>query len=113
VLFVLLLYYILAAASADMDLFTLYSPSGVLLCILCSYAVLPTTLATYIRVYYLNDARNAIINSLVSARLKKLAELLANYLFKRYKVLDPATIKILTPPTTSLPIPEFRLYRGY
>jgi hypothetical protein len=52
--------------TAAIDLFSFYPPLSVLNCKLCSYAVLPTTLSSYIRVYYLKDARYAATNPLTS-----------------------------------------------
>jgi hypothetical protein len=96
-----------------MDLFIFYPLSGVLLCKPCGYAVPPAALATHISVHHLHDACNAATSSLASSRLKKPAKLLANYLRERYQLLNPATAKIPTPPSTDPPILELRLYRGY
>jgi hypothetical protein len=96
-----------------MDLFVFYAPSGVLLCKPCGYAVPPTTLATHISLHHLSDARDAATSSLASSKSKKPAELLANYLRERFQLLNPATAKILTPPSTDPPILELQLYRGY
>jgi hypothetical protein len=51
-----------ATTTAAIDLFTFYPPSSVLICKLCGYAVPPTALSTYIKVYYLHDARYAATN---------------------------------------------------
>lgn len=77
--------------SLTIGLFTFYAPSSVLLCKPCGYAAPPTTLATYIRVYYLNDARYAAINSLLLSPLRKPANLLANNLLDRYYLLNPVS----------------------
>jgi hypothetical protein len=61
-------------SSIFMDLFIFYPASGVLLCKPCGYAVSPTTLTTYIKAYYLNNAYNAAISSLASSSLKKLGK---------------------------------------
>jgi hypothetical protein len=53
------------------------------------------------------------MSSLASSKSKKPAELLANYLRERFQLLDPATAKIPTPPSTDPPILELQLYRGY
>jgi hypothetical protein len=95
-----------ATTTAAMDLFVFYAPSGVLLCKPCGYAVPPTALATYISIHHLSNARNAATSSLASSKLKKPAELLANYLRERFQLLDPATAKIPTLPLTDPPIPE-------
>ena len=51
-----------ATTTAAMDLFTFYSPSSVLICKPCGYAVPPTTLSTHIKVHYLYNARYAATN---------------------------------------------------
>jgi hypothetical protein len=63
-----------------MDLFIFYPPLSVLICKLCSYAVLPTTLSNYIKVYYLKDTRYAATNPSASLNLRNAAPLLATYL---------------------------------
>jgi hypothetical protein len=69
-----------------MDFFTMYSPSGVLLCKPCGYAVPPTTL---------NDARKAVTNSLAPSRTRKPAKLLD--LLGQYKLLNRgAMLNLLT-----------------
>jgi hypothetical protein len=114
-----LCFLLLAATTAvtvqslTMDLFTFYAPSSVLLCKPCGYAVPPTTLATHIRVHYLNDARYVVVNSLLPSPLRKPADLLANYLLDQYHILNLATTTIPMPLATDSPIPELRLYRGY
>jgi hypothetical protein len=110
-------YYTPAAATTTttlaIDLFTFYPPLSVLICKLCSYAVLPTTLSNYIKVYYLEDARYAATNPSASLNLQNVALLLAAYLYKQYYLLDLATIKILTLPATNLPILGLTLYPSY
>jgi hypothetical protein len=112
-----LLYYTPAAASTTttlaIDLFTFYPPLNVLICKLCSYAVPPTTLSSYIRVYYLKDARYAATNPSASLNLQNAAPLLAAYLCKQYYLLDLATTKILTLLATDLLILELILYSSY
>jgi hypothetical protein len=60
------LYPTLAVAATtcpvSIDLFAFYPPSSLLLCKLCGYSVPPTALNTHIRLYYLDDARNAATN---------------------------------------------------
>jgi hypothetical protein len=96
-----------------MDLFVFYAPSGVLLCKPCGYAVPPTALATHISNHHLSDARDAATSSLASSKSRKPAKLLADYLCERFQLLDPATAKIPTPPSTDPPISELQLHRGY
>ncbi|KAI1663260.1 DUF3505 domain containing protein [Pyrenophora tritici-repentis] len=96
-----------------MDLFTFYSPSSVLICKPCGYAVPPTTLSTHIKVHHLYDARHAATNLFNAPQSRNPATLLANYLCERYQLLDPAIVKLPTPPATNLPIPELKLHRGY
>jgi hypothetical protein len=96
-----------------MDLFTFYPPLSVLICKLCSYAVLPTTLSNHIKVYYLKDARYAAINPSASLNLRNAAPLLAAYLCEQYYLLDLATTKILTLPAINLPILGLTLYPSY
>ncbi|KAI2478646.1 DUF3505 domain containing protein, partial [Pyrenophora tritici-repentis] len=96
-----------------MDLFTFYSPSSVLICKPCGYAVPPTTLSTHIKVHHLYDARHAATNLFNALQSRNPATLLANYLCDRYQLLDPAIVKLPTPPATNLPIPELKLHRGY
>jgi hypothetical protein len=102
-----------AATTTAIDLFTFYPLLSVLICKLCSYTVLPTTLSCYIRVYYLKDARYAATNPSVSLNLQNAAPLLAAYLCKQYYLLNLATTKILTLPATSLPILGLLLYPSY
>jgi hypothetical protein len=102
-----------ATTTAAIDLFTFYHPSSVLICKPCGYAVLPTALSTYIKVHYLYDARHAATNLFDSPQSRNPATLLANYLCERYQLLNPAIVKVPTPPATNLPIPELKLYRGY
>jgi hypothetical protein len=106
-----------ATSAASMDLFAFYSPSSVLICKSCSYAVPPTSLSTHIAVHHIDDARHAATNlttsSQPSSRSTKPAKLLANYLLERYQLLDPATSTVPTPPATDPPIPELRVHRGY
>jgi hypothetical protein len=68
-----LLYYTPTAATTTttiaIDLFTFYSLLSVLICKLYSYIVLPTTLSSYIRVYYLKDTRYTTINPSTSLNL--------------------------------------------
>jgi hypothetical protein len=102
-----------ATTTAAMNLFVFYTPSSVMLCKPCGYAVPPTALATHISIYHLSDARDAATSSLASSKSKKPAELLANYLCERFPLLNPATAKIPTPPSTDPPIPELQLHCGY
>jgi hypothetical protein len=102
-----------ATTTAAMNLFVFYTPSSGMLCKPCGYAVPPTALATHISIYHLSDARDAATSSLASSKSKKPAELLANYLRERFPLLNPATAKIPTPPSTDPPIPELQLHRGY
>jgi hypothetical protein len=85
-LYTLFLYHTPTAATTTIaiDLFIFYTLLGVLLCKLYSYAILPTTLATYISKYYLSNACDATTSSLPSSKLRKLAKLLADYLCKRF-----------------------------
>jgi len=87
-----------ATTTADMDLFTFYPPSRVLICKPCGYAVPPTTLSSHIRCHHLDDARHAATNP--SGRSRNSANLLATYLCQQYQLLDPATTKIPTPPVS-------------
>lgn len=96
-----------------MDLFVFYAPSSVLLCKPCGYAVPPTALATHISNHHLIDACNAATSSLASSKSRKPAKLLADYLCERFQLLDPATAKIPTPPSTDPPISDLQLHRGY
>jgi hypothetical protein len=84
--------------TAAMDLFAFYPPSSVLICKPCGYAVPPTTLATHIKVHHLHDARHAATNLFDAPQSRNLATLLANYLCERYQLLDPAIVKLPTPP---------------
>ena len=100
-----------ATTTAAIDLFTFYSPSSVLICKPCGYAVPATTLSTHIELHHLHDARYAATNP--SGFLRNAANLLATYLCQQYQLLDLATAQIPTPPATNPPILDLLVYPGY
>ena len=56
-----------ATTAAAIDLFVLYPLLSVLICKLYGYAILPTSLSTYITVHYINNARYATTNTTTRA----------------------------------------------